>query len=1022
MKTRIYTISLLTLALLVSCQNREEAPAIDKTFKLIAVQDNGADSKTVISGERSVYWEPAEEIKVFRADGTGYLFKSANTEPAASAVFSGELTVDDVAPGEELWAMYPFSDGATFDGEAITTVLPSNQVARPESFARNMNLSVARTTGNKLQFYNVGGGVRFSVTQEGIGKVIFEGLNGEILSGKMTIGFEEGVPVVKEVSGGSMFITLTPPDGETFQTGKWYYMVAIPGALEQGYKLRFYKGEDYAKKVSETPVTIKRGVFGSVAEADKGNEYEPTSTSFPETEEEIEKSLDVAESIASISQGIIENVKESSGSGDIDAKSVAEELRKLEGVESAIPTESGNTVIVKQTDGVYVNVVLNSFLDDLREEALGTKSVVSISDNNTPNLFSLDERMTTPREKKALILMPVYDEAMDYFRDYNLLYGKSVYDILLTEFSKCGYQIIKYLNAEASLELFYGDNLDNYDIVYIHTHGMYDAVLTNGQGPYTAWLTGSLAEKDKGKRFFSNKSLCLGAREGELYYWITSDAIKKDSPSFNNTFFMAHACYSARNDDMKQYLIDHGVAAYCGFTDVASKGSSCEVVRSMFTALASGMSLEAAEVWTRKNTHNMFGYYCAYDLGVFRILSNVDRYDYYLFNPIPYNLESTVSGNQVYFTWKQNESDGDYRHSVVIDDTGTCYYADTAKEYTLSSLEPGTYHWYVRSDLMMNEEVVGSYRSDTKTFTVSPAKISVSPRTVQFGKTVVGQSALYAIAITNNGSAPIEFKSVTSSDSVFSTDFSQWSSKTLAAGASCTLKVYFKPSAARSYSASISIKTNAGNAPDVSLPVSGTGIQPKYNTPKAVDLGLSVKWASWNVGADAPEGFGYYFAWGETEPKGNYNWSTYKWCNGTSDDLTKYITDGAHGSDDNKSVLEEADDVAHVKLGGNWRTPTYAEWQELMDKDNCYWVWTSRNGVLGNLVTSNKNGNSIFLPAAGYWYSTVLYYEGSAGSYWSSSLRSNVSRDATCLIFKSDNMYRADVWRCYGSSVRPVKD
>jgi len=337
-------------------------------------------------------------------------------------------------------------------------------------------------------------------------------------------------------------------------------------------------------------------------------------------------------------------------------------------------------------------------------------------------------------------------------------------------------------------------------------------------------------------------------------------------------------------------------------------------------------------------------------------------------------------------------------------------------------LEPGTYHWYVRSDLMMNEEVVGSYRSDTKTFTVSPAKISVSPRTVQFGKTVVGQSALYAIAITNNGSAPIEFKSVTSSDSVFSTDFSQWSSKTLAAGASCTLKVYFKPSAARSYSASISIKTNAGNAPDVSLPVSGTGIQPKYNTPKAVDLGLSVKWASWNVGADAPEGFGYYFAWGETEPKGNYNWSTYKWCNGTSDDLTKYITDGAHGSDDNKSVLEEADDVAHVKLGGNWRTPTYAEWQELMDKDNCYWVWTSRNGVLGNLVTSNKNGNSIFLPAAGYWYSTVLYYEGSAGSYWSSSLRSNVSRDATCLIFKSDNMYRADVWRCYGSSVRPVKD
>ena len=127
-----------------------------------------------------------------------------------------------------------------------------------------------------------------------------------------------------------------------------------------------------------------------------------------------------------------------------------------------------------------------------------------------------------------------------------------------------------------------------------------------------------------------------------------------------------------------------------------------------------------------------------------------------------------------------------------------------------------------------------------------------------------------------------------------------------------------------------------------------------------VDLGLSVKWATCNMGASSPEEYGDYYAWGETETKSTYDWNTYKWCKGSENTLTKYCTDSDYGTVDNKTVLDPEDDVAHVKWGGNWRMPTDAEIEEL--RENCIWKWTTQNGKNGYKVTSKKNGNSIFLP------------------------------------------------------------
>ena len=195
----------------------------------------------------------------------------------------------------------------------------------------------------------------------------------------------------------------------------------------------------------------------------------------------------------------------------------------------------------------------------------------------------------------------------------------------------------------------------------------------------------------------------------------------------------------------------------------------------------------------------------------------------------------------------------------------------------------------------------------------------------------------------------------------------------------------------------------------------------EINGRRYVDLGLpsGLKWATCNVGASAPEDYGGYYAWDETEEKSNYDWSTYKWCKGSYDTLTKYCTDADYGKVDNKTVLDRADDVAHVKWGGTWRMPTKAEQDELCD--NCTWTWTTQNGVTGYKVTGS-NGNSIFLPAAGCRYGTEVSYRDSCGYYWSSSLDSNNSHWACSLGFASGRRGWGNGGRCGGRSVRPVCD
>lgn len=192
----------------------------------------------------------------------------------------------------------------------------------------------------------------------------------------------------------------------------------------------------------------------------------------------------------------------------------------------------------------------------------------------------------------------------------------------------------------------------------------------------------------------------------------------------------------------------------------------------------------------------------------------------------------------------------------------------------------------------------------------------------------------------------------------------------------------------------------------------------RVNDHEAVDLGLSVKWATCNVGAESPEEYGGYYAWGETEEKSNYSWNTYKYHDNNA---LSYIDIG-------EDISGTSYDVARVKWGGNWRMPTLDEIKELYDK--CSREWTEVNGVEGQKITG-PNGNSIFLPAAGIRNSTELYLDSMEGYYCSATFNTNnpniIDKDndgqyvhILQIAHKGYMTYESFHFRHSGYSIRPV--
>lgn len=260
----------------------------------------------------------------------------------------------------------------------------------------------------------------------------------------------------------------------------------------------------------------------------------------------------------------------------------------------------------------------------------------------------------------------------------------------------------------------------------------------------------------------------------------------------------------------------------------------------------------------------------------------------------------------------------------------------------------------------------------------------------------------------------------------------------VASGSTCTLtityEVQYTETSSLSYTKSAEVVIFAGYVNNINASVSGgdtpisisVSVDQLKNYHAYVDLGLpsGLLWATCNIGADSPEDYGNYFAWGETtgydEGKTTFSWENYTLCEGSSRTMTKYCTDSNYGAVDNKTVLEFDDDAAAANWGGIWRIPTAEEWQELLD--NCTQEYGKQNNVNGFIFTSSSNGESLFLPACGDRMS-VLDREGNA-SYWSSSLYTgnNEARYATGDSYNQMKIQYSSYERCRGLPIRPVRN
>jgi len=274
------------MTLASSCAKEVTASKEGKYLSINASMAADGQKSTLVDGGSTIYWEAGDKLSAFIGN-TGYCFACANKSNSETAVFtSSEPVAYAPAFGDDetfLWALYPYDPAVSFDGTYISTTLPSEQTARAGSFSNGSNITVGKSSNFDVAFRNVCGGVRFSLTQSGVKTVTFEALGNESIAGgiKITIG-NDGIPSSEAITPGKSTITLSAPAGSSFETGKWYYIDCIPCTLTKGYRLRFYIDSEttiptMAEKTVTTPVTISRGVFGSLANVDSGLTYESAS-------------------------------------------------------------------------------------------------------------------------------------------------------------------------------------------------------------------------------------------------------------------------------------------------------------------------------------------------------------------------------------------------------------------------------------------------------------------------------------------------------------------------------------------------------------------------------------------------------------------------------------------------------------------------------------------------------------------------------------------------------------------------
>lgn len=280
MKILVHILMLFSLFMLYSCAHVAELEH-DGTYEIVITASSevrNSDTKTLLQSNGAVYWTPGDALSLFFNAGTdgGSKFLSLCNQVEAVSSFKG--TVTNVSGGGEdfvgvgtFWGVYPYSEENSCDGSSVTIPVRQYQTGLEENFSSGTFPTVARSESLELAFFNVCGGVKFSVQNEGIKSVRFKANGGETIAGKVRVVFDENRrPAVTEVLEGVDEIILNAPDEGTFKVGAHYYIVALPAELKNGYTMTFYKSDQTeADVVQDASVAVKRSIFGVLENVDE---------------------------------------------------------------------------------------------------------------------------------------------------------------------------------------------------------------------------------------------------------------------------------------------------------------------------------------------------------------------------------------------------------------------------------------------------------------------------------------------------------------------------------------------------------------------------------------------------------------------------------------------------------------------------------------------------------------------------------------------------------------------------------
>ena len=1086
-RLNLYCMALAVLAM-GSCSLEHESivPEEIPGMKFTAVWSDEASRTSLDENGTSVLWDPGDEIFVFQGvteEGPSAMgkFTSTNTARQSTATFTG--TLEGECSGDYI-AVYPYyefhKEGTAANmsewgfGDLVLHMIDPVQQGVEGSFAIKTAPAAAVSSTNELVFHNICGGVRFSIAQSGVKKVSFSSVDGSPMSGiaYIVIG-EDGIPVAMMGGMGGedqgappyqSFVDVIAPEGG-FVPGKNYYAIMAPQTHADGIKIALYGDGVKAERTLSGPVTVKRSVFGKLDNIDEGLEYK-SSVPVPEI-------VDLGLSVKWASFNLGATKSEEYGNyyawGEIEPMTsyhpetykwatAGYYLNKYTTEPKApfYPVPDNKTVLDLEDDAAAVALGNNWRMPTVEEiEELGNGCSLTFETLN--GVSGVRAVSNVPGYTDKSIFIPcagimnengVQYETSDacfwsatltnnssilYYLDWLSCYFAAFNDGQQTAAGVAGglrswglpvrpvysgevVHVTGVALNESSLQIEMGstaqltatvtpESASNKSVVWTSSDGSIATVSEDGvvtavsagnavitvmtvDGGYTAdctvtvKYTAQLPEAiDLGlPSGLKWASFNLGATKPEGYgdYFAWGETEPKDNYSWS-----AYKWCMGNEYTITKYC-DDSEFGYNGFTDnkiildpeddaaaVALGGSWRTPTEEELRELLKNCT------WTGTSQNGING----------KLVTGPNGNSIFLpAAGVRYGTSLPYVGWWGAFLSSSHQCGPSYACYMYFDDSD---YAEIDYEdrYLGRSVRP-VYDGPaddVPSDVVHVTSVVLNlsnlqiYKGETAqlTATITPENAS--------NKQVVWTSSDGSIAtvsedgvVTGTGVGTAEITATTVDGNLKST---------------CTVKV----------------------------------TRYEIATPEAVDLGLSVKWASFNLGASSPEGYGDYFAWGETTPKDNYSWSTYKWCmNGRSSQLTKYCNDslcGYNGFTDNKTVLDPEDDAAAVALGGSWRMPTLSECQELLD--NCTKTWTTLNGVYGRKFTSNKTGYTdkwIFLPAAGYRRDTILDDTGPFGFYWSSSVDTDKPIFAYYLYFFSLGVGTSFLGYCDGLSVRPVSE